>query len=75
MHRVIEIPEPIGDYFCHRHLNGTVEHHETKWIKGFAHCKRCDLSAEVSLKSLHYFLNDESLIEQLVSVNHEEANA
>lgn len=65
INQIVEIPEPIGDYFFHRHYNGTVQHHESPWRKGFTHCKECGLSAQVSIKPLDKFLKDDDLMEQL----------
>lgn len=61
---VVEIPEPIGEVFCHRYRNGTVEHHETPWRYGFASCGICGAAAEVSVKKLNEFINDEVLMDQ-----------
>ena len=61
------IPEPIGEVFCHRHRNGTMEHHESDWKIGpdaiYSHCNDCGKVAKVVHKTVKEFLEDSFSIE------------
>ena len=62
---IVEIPAPLGETYCHRYRNGTIEHHEAPWKDGMAFCERCGIKARLSFKSLDSFLNDADLRENL----------
>jgi hypothetical protein len=63
--RTVEVPEPIGEKFFHRYVNGTVQHHEVNWDGLRAECPECGLIAVVSWKPFEVFVQDEELMSQL----------
>ena len=63
----VEIPQPIGVRFCHRHRNGKLVHHETVWQDGRATCKTCGIEAIESQLAVNDFFKDDFKREVLTS--------